>query len=304
MSDRQRNHRLVFRMLLVLGGLVLAFSLTSIATPALATTDSDGGRSAALCSGTDPDIWPAGSPGEGVALRHSGVLSSYVYLPLIARGETCQPIPGESYGTLAVSPPPTDRPAEEHADLNLALRGYELTGAYKGLVDYSGAGDPGAPQLIGLFADKRVPSFNAVFQVYHWDWNCNCRGALITNPEVTLAGLDVAPDETIHVPDSGYALGSGYEVLVLYASTRRITLKYTPDDNVVSGYTLHVENVCVEPSLLALYQTWNNAGRGRLPALRPGQAFGRALDNPIGIAIRDNGAFMDPRSRKDWWQGQ
>jgi hypothetical protein len=304
MNDKQRNHRLVFRMLLVLGGLTLAFSLTSIATPAMATTGSDGERSAALCSGGTPNIRSAGSPGEGVALRHSDVLSSYVYLPLIARGETCQPIPDESYGTLAVNSPPTDRPAEEHADLNLALRGYELTDAYKGLVDYSGTGDPGAPQLIGLFADKRVPTFNSVYQVYHWDWNCNCQGALITNPEVTLARLDVAPDETVHVPDSGYTLGSGYEVLVLYASTKRITLKYTPDDNVVSGYTLHVENVCVEPSLLTLYQTWNNAGRGRLPALRPGQAFGRALDNPIGIAIRDNGAFMDPRSRKDWWQGQ
>jgi hypothetical protein len=304
MNNRQRNHRLVFRMSLVLGGLILAFSLTRIATPVMAMTGSDDRRSAALCTGGTPNIWPAGNLGEGVALRHSDVLSSYVYLPLIARGETCQPIPGESYDTLAVPPPPTDRPAEEHADLNLALRGYELTGAYKGLVDYSGAGDPGAPQLIGLFADKRIPTFNSVYQVYHWDWNCNCRGALITNPEVTLARLDVAPDETIHVPDSGYTLGSGYEVLVLYASTRRITLKYTPDDNVVSGYTLHVENVCVEPSLLALYQAWNNAGRGRLPALRPGQAFGRALDNPIGIAIRDNGAFMDPRSRKDWWQGQ
>jgi hypothetical protein len=304
MNNRQRNHRLVFRMSLVLGGLILAFSLTSIATPVMATTGSDDRRSAAPCSGGTADIWSAGSPSEGVALRHSDVLSSYVYLPLIARGETCQPIPGESYDTLAVPPPPTDRPAEEHADLNLALRGYELTGAYKGLVDYSGAGDPGAPQLIGLFADKRAPTFNSVYQVYHWDWNCNCRGALITNPEVTLAKLDVASDETIHVPDSGYTLGSSYEVLVLYASTRRITLKYTPDDNVVSGYTLHVENVCVEPSLLALYQAWNNAGRGRLPALRPGQAFGRALDNPIGIAIRDNGAFMDPRSRKDWWQGQ
>jgi hypothetical protein len=110
MSDRRRNKRLVFRMLLVLGGLVLVFSITSIATPALATTGLDGGRSASLCSDAAPDIWLAGSLGEGIVLRHSDVLSSYIYLPLIVGAETCQPIPGESYGTLAVPPrPPTAR---------------------------------------------------------------------------------------------------------------------------------------------------------------------------------------------------
>jgi hypothetical protein len=114
----------------------------------------------------------------------------------------------------------------------------------------------------------------------------------------------VAPEETIHVPESGYTIGSGYEVLVLYASRERITLKYTRNDNVVSGYTLHVENVCVEPTLLALYQAWNDAGRSQLPALRAGQAFGRARGDEIGVVIRDNGTSMDPRSRKDWWQGR
>jgi len=68
------------------------------------------------------------------------------------------------------------------------------------------------------------------------------------------------------------------------------------------GYTLHVENICVEPSLLALYQAMNAAGRSSLPALRSGQAFGRARGE-IGVAIRDCGAFLDPRSRKDWWKG-
>jgi hypothetical protein len=175
-----------------------------------------------------------------------------------------------------VNPPPTDRPAEEHADLNLALRGYELTNAFKGLVDYTGGGEPKAPQLPGLFADDRTGIFSNVYQVYDWDWGCNCRGELLTNWPVTLAGLEVTAGETIQVPDSGYAIGSGYEVLVLYASTERITLKYTRDDNVISGYTLHVENVCVDPNLLALY----------------------------GVAIRDNGTFMDPRSRNDWWRGR
>ena len=228
-----------------------------------------------------------------------------VYLPYVM-GDIleCQPIPGEEYGTLDVTGPPTDRPAEQHADLNLALRGYELTNAFLGLVDYTGAGDLRAPQLRGLFANGRTPAFSTVYRVYDWDWGCNCRGPLLTQWDVTLAGMAVDPGEPIHVPSSGYEIGGGYEVLVLYASEERITLKYTPHDNVVEGYTLHVENVCVEPSLLALYRAQNAAGRVELPALEAGQAFGRARYGEIRVAIRDWGAFLDPRSRKDWWQSK
>jgi hypothetical protein len=227
----------------------------------------------------------------------------HVYLPLLLeQSSPCEPIPGVSYSTLIVNPPPTDRPAEQHADLNLALRGYEPTNAYPGLVAYGGSPDPGAPQLYTLFGDGRVPAFPGVYQVYDWDWDHERRGGLLTDFEVTLVSMGVAPAEVLSLPDSGYDIGSGYEALVLYASEERITLKYTRDDNVINGYTVHVENVCVEPSLLALYQAWNNAGRGELPALRAGQPFGRALGSEIGVAIRDNGTFMDPRSRYDWWR--
>lgn len=90
-------------------------------------------------------------------------------------------------------------------------------------------------------------------------------------------------------------------MLVLYAEPTRITLKYTPTDNVVSGYTVHVEDICVEESPLALYETLNAAGRTVLPALVEGQAFGRANGGAIHVAIRDTGQFMDSRSDKDWW---
>jgi hypothetical protein len=245
--------------------------------------------------------------GSAPLIQSSDPITYYIYLPIITKAESCPPIPGETYSVLSVNPPPTDRPAEIHADLNLSMRGYALTNAPKTLVDYNGSGYGNAPQLPGLFADNRTGVISDVYQVYDWDWSCNCRGALLANYPVTLAGLATTPGETIHVPDSGYAIGAlanGYEVLVLYAALDRITLKYTRDDNVVYGYTLHVENVCVEPSLLALYQERNAAGRGTLPALHPGQAFGRAKGGAIGVAIRDNGTFMDPRSRKDWWRGR
>lgn len=304
MNEGQRIKRQTLRLLLLGGGLALALGLASAPLPTQATSDLPHQH---MASGGERGRQSAGTTGgwsDPVGIRPSEVITHYVFLPLIAKPKTCPPISGESYSSLSVNPPPTDRPAEIHADLNLALRGYEPTDKYKGLMDFNGGFDPAAPQLPGLFADNRTGTFSAVYQIYHWNWDCNCRGGLVTSPEVTLAGLAVAPDETIHVPDSGYTIGSGYEVLVLYASMERITLKYTRDDNVVSGYTLHVENVCVEPNLLALYQTWNSAGRGQLPALRAGQAFGSALGDEIGVVIRDNGTSMDPRSRKDWWRGR
>lgn len=259
-----------------------------------------------------------------------------VFLPMVSGGG-CQGVTGEVYNAIGVNPPPTDRPAEQHADLNLALRGYAPTTNTLGLVDYGGPTDPKDPQLATLFGDQRVPTFSSVSQVYDWSWDCNCRADPITDPPVTLAGMSVAANETLYVPESGYNIGTNskkppegvfldspagepnggvkrpgavlddpnaYEALVLYAAENRITLKYTREDNVVRGYTLHVENVCVAPSLLALYQQWNAAGRAQLPALKEGQSFGRARGTEIGVVIRDNGSFMDPRSRKDWWKGK
>ena len=242
----------------------------------------------------------AGSTGRGRP-RHLPVIVS-----ADAGGAACAAVPGAGYQALTANPPPSDRPAEQHADLNLALRSYTPTSGYLGLVDYGGAGDPAAPQLAGLFADRRTPAILGVDRVYDWNWGCNCRGAPLAWPDVTLARPAATPGEVIALPAAGYQIGlaAGYQALVLYASAERITLKYTRDDNVVSGYTIHLEGLCTEPSLLALYTALNAAGRGSLPALRPGQAIGRAREAALGVAVRDNGTFLDPRSRKDWWQGK
>ena len=216
----------------------------------------------------------------------------------------CEPIPGESYGTLSIVGSPTDRPAAQHGDINLALRGYTPTTSNLGLIDMSGPTDHRAPQLAGLFADQRTPAVSNVYRAYHWDWGRNARGSIISDFDVTVMGCQVEIGETIHVPSAGYSIGQGYAVLVLYADQERITLKYTGEDSVVSGYTVHVEGVCTEPNLLALYNQMNSSGRRKLPALRAGQAFGRAREQEIRVAIRDTGRFMDPRVRKDWWSGR
>ena len=244
----------------------------------------------------------------GVVLANSLVeaapVPNTIVIPLVLNVGPQWIYPQETFETLPVESAPTDRPAEDHADLNLSLRSYEETQAYIGLVNYNGGVDGNAPDLRGLLAGFAIPSFTSIYRVYDWNWDTNSCGELITYPDVTLLGLAVDPGAAVFVPPSGYSISGdyGFEVLVLYASESRITLKYTGEDNVVSGYTLHIENVAVHPDLLALYEACNAEGRETLPALREGQCFGVANGDELGIAIRDSGTFMDPRSLKDWWQ--
>lgn len=246
---------------------------------------------------------------EPAFIRVPSAITTTVYFPIVysSRIDPCAAIPNQTYGTVAISGAPTDRPAEQHADLNLGLRGYTPTNQTKSLVELTGATDPNAPKLAGLFSPLRLPSFTSTWQVGDWNWDTNTRQGWVTDPVVTLLGMGTGTAEIITLPASGYSIGTqpvvtGFQAMVLYATTQRITLKYTREDNVISGYTIHIENICVEPSLLALYNTWNTNGRSRLPAVNSLQPIGRANRGEILVAIRDNGTFLDPRSHKDWWQ--
>lgn len=234
-------------------------------------------------------------------------LSPTVYLPLVQQdAPACPTASARQYVTIPVPPPVSDRPAAEHADLNLALRGAAWTGAPLTLVDYGGDTDPAAPQLAAIFADLRTPAFVSAWRVHEWDWGCGelgCRGPVIAWPPATLLGMGTAPGEPLSIPSRGPEIYSGaYTALVLYAEDHRLTLKYTREDNVVFGYTVHMEELCVDPNLLAAYRAADRAGRGYLPGIRNGQVVGTAWGRQVRVAVRDVGAFMDPRSRKDWWQ--
>ena len=93
--------------------------------------------------------------------------------------------------------------------------------------------------------------------------------------------------------------------MVPYAEENRLTLIYTRNDTVASGYAIHIENICVDSNLLALYRAQTDAAgwhtTGQLPALKNNQQIGTAFVGGVRVAVRDRGAFMDPRSRKDWW---
>ena len=67
---------------------------------------------------------------------------------------------------------------------------------------------------------------------------------------------------------------------------------------------MHLEDVCIEPDLLAKYNSLHAAGRDSLPVLKGRQPFGRAISGEIKVAMRDSGHFLDPRSRNSWWIGR
>lgn len=256
-------------------------------------------------------VWPGKAAAESLTASQPR-LGHLVFLPAVLKPQMFEPIPGASYSTLCMSCVsgwvPADRDPDEHPDLNLALRGWAETSRYLGLVDYNGGRDTNAPQLYGLFADDRTPSIAHVYQVYDWNWATMQRGDLIWEWEVTLLGAVTTPGEIIYVPRSGYRVGvdsgGSYAVMVLYASGSSITLKFTREDNVVHGYTLHLDGLAVDPALVSLYQSCHASGRRSLPALRERQPFARAGGDELRVAIRDCGQFMDPRSRKDWWYGR
>ena len=242
----------------------------------------------------------------GIALetaRAQGGVTPQLYLPKVIGGKPepldCD-IPNTNYASLTVSGPPLAVNPATSPDVNLGYPGYALTNQPLTLILYDGkAPDTKAPQFRGLFGNWRTPAFTHTYQRYRWDEN----GPTDTYSPwpVTVLGMGVTKGETIYTPDSGYDIGGGYEYMVMYAEATRITIHIGREDD-FPGYVAHIEDVCVDPDLLALYNQLHAAGRDELPALKGHQPFGKATGSEIKIAIRDTGHFLDPRSQRDWWQ--
>ena len=242
----------------------------------------------------------------GATLGPGATLPPYrAFMPLLAYD--LPDLPDQTYAAIPVLGPPVDREPEFNADLNLAMRSYISTTAPLNLVDINGPTDPDAPQLAGLLNPVRTPTIVRAYQVHEWDWSCSavgCRGEPIANPAVTMIALAATPGEAVYLPTRGPEIhGGGYRAMVLYATADRITLTYTREDTPAIGYLVHIEEIAVESNLVALYEELHAGGRVHLPALRNGDRIGRATFATVKVVVRDTGSFMDPRSRKDWWQG-
>jgi hypothetical protein len=217
----------------------------------------------------------------------------------------CPATSAQQYTSIPVMGASASHPDSQHGDLNLALRGYVPAEATLALVDISGPTDGDAPQLAGVLG--RLPAFGRAYRARDWNWSCGehgCRGEELGNVEVSLVALQSGPGEAVHVPTRGAEIyGGGFVALVLYADASRLTLVYTREDSVANGYAVHLEDFCVDPNLLGLYQSNNAAGRGQLPGIRNGEVVGTARYDAVVVGVRDRGSFTDPRSRKDWWRG-
>jgi hypothetical protein len=250
-----------------------------------------------------------------------------LYLPFVSWPPGCPPLSENHYSSGGAYQFDLDdpvRPAWNHADKNLALRGYTPnndSGLQRELVTY-GSDDPHQPpQFATLFKPYRVPDLVGFYQVGDWIWapspNPGYRGGPITGPKVTALGLKVNPGETIYVPASAYSIGGGMEVLLLYADEHSVTLRYTREDSSgAAGYSVFIENICTDANLLALYRQRDDPSGPRytyvapedrpysynLPNLPAGQALGKVIEHEIVIAVSDTGRFWDPRSCDEWWQ--
>lgn len=216
----------------------------------------------------------------------------------------CEAIPNVAYHSLRPNNPYAGNVAK-HGDINLLLRAKQSVDAEKTIIWIEGPMDPLLPpQIASIFEDNRLPIFSNVYQLQRWDWDCNCPKEFMTTPEVTLLGMAVKRGEILRTPKSDYDIGKGNTALLLYATKHTVTLKYTADDDVIHGYTVHIDGICVEPSLQKMYDRQSLTGRVLLPALSSEQPIGRAFSTELRIAIRVDGTWLDPRSKKDWWRGK
>jgi len=262
---------------------------------------------------------PAVAEGYRPSVASQDNMDHFVYLPLVHRApNACEAIPGVSYLSLSVVDryDPQKPPPENNPDYRLTLLGYYPVDKYKGIIDLGPSNDPEIPpQFTTLFEGQPTPPILNTYQANGWDWDHH--QPIPTpwdNPEVSVIGLQTSPRTIVRVPDGSRRIGDecgdgGCDALVIYASQQEIALKYTRDDRIFylppgnAGYTVYITGICVEPTLLTLYQQLDAAGRSDLPAVRGGQPIGRAWGGEIAVAIRDNGAFLDPRGCDGFWKG-
>jgi hypothetical protein len=241
---------------------------TPTATPSAETDSPPPGEA----DGPEEDV--TGSP--AAALQAASSTNVYDLIPIVGNRETQRP--------------------DEHGDLNLKLREPQPAGYEAALVDIPGSGiDPDAPQFSSVFQ----PDFVGTYAVHDWDWGCNCKGNLINDGKAVLIRIKTTPGQPVFIPKTERDIYEGkYYAVVLYASEDSLTVQYARRGSVAEGYTVHYVGLQTDPNLI---KSFRESKGSNLPGLTLDVPVGVAIDDLI-VAIRDNGTFLDARSRQDWWK--
>ncbi len=268
----------------------------------------------------------AGLTGMGIIsiAVSDGESSSIIPFTLTVSLDICPEVSTNSFISVAIQPfnggvyYKDNRLTDENVDFRLMLLGYTVTNQLKDLVDYGGDVDPLAPRIYGVFHPTRTVVITQTYQRFDWNWNENApppygnRGGINGEWPVSIIDLSTNLGENIYIPERpGGLFQTGiwegdYKALVLYASENDLLITYTRNDRVDHGYALYLSNFCVDVNLVKVYRDQLVQGKrstGWLPALRNADVVGTARNHPLTVAIRDSGPFLDPRARKDWWQG-
>jgi hypothetical protein len=240
------------------------------------------------------------SPGQGGNQTALAVEAAAVDTSGLSNSTAVNPAPITSdnqYSLIPLEGGRDPRPAPEHADLNLMLRTPRRTESAEGLkfLELSGGTDPNAPTFNSIL----TPDFSAEYTLKNWDWGCNCPTDWIQS--TAMMGLRTTPGDPIYIPkvDGGRDIFQGkYYAVLLYATEDMVTFAYSRDGTVAHSYAVHYLGLQTDPNLLALYRSSQG---NELPGLTLDTPVGTATDELI-VAIRDKGAFMDLRSKKDWWR--
>jgi hypothetical protein len=237
-----------------------------------------------------------------------------IYLPLIARQPAPEIVcPSSSAATWGAMQPLQSfiSGAAGSPDLNMTVRGWYGVDEFLGFVRYAYPPDEPPdtvhPLLLSNIAGSTVSAFVSTQQANDWDWSgCNCGVPRSPSPyPVTMLGLHTTPGQPLKIARRNLPVDpAGFKAMVLYADAGQLALKYTAEDRVDNGYLVHLVNLCVDPNLVDLYQRLDAEGRRWLPAVDDGSVVGIARGGEVNVIVRDSGAFMDPRSRQDWWQDQ
>ena len=288
---------------------LLAWMNVAIATTLVVLLQSN---QLAIAQSTEPSQTPTQTQ---TISQPADALDKFVFLPFIANPETCPQVSINPYDLVTVEGGyyKGNRLTDENADFRLSVLGYTTTQELLQRVEYNGPTDSNAPNFYNVFKPQRDIGFVAAYKRFDWSWDENAtppygtRGGVNNDWPVSVLDLAATTGEAVYIPRRDVPITSAgpYVAMVLYADDDELTIHYGNRETVDNGYVVYLANFCVDPSLVLLYRAQLSAGKrtgGNLPMLRSDQRVGTAQHHFVTIAVRDSGSFLDPRSRKDWWQ--